>query len=72
MYVVSWKEDGDSEYVHSYLLVGLSLHMHMQLQTRVWVWGKSPLGLLQLVGLVVQVVHLSLMLGFIEGIQLIV
>jgi hypothetical protein len=46
--------------------------MQMKLLTTVWVWGKSLLELLGLVGLVVLVVHLSLKLGFVQGIQLIV
>jgi hypothetical protein len=59
-------------YADSCLLVVLSLHQQMQLLTTVWVWGKSLLELLELVDLVVLVVHLSLKLEFIQGIQPIV
>jgi hypothetical protein len=45
--------------------------MQMQLPTSVWVWGKFLLELLELVGLVLLVVHLSLKLEFVQGIQLV-
>jgi hypothetical protein len=44
----------------------------MQLLTTVWVWGKYLLELLWLVDLVVLVVHHSLKLEFVQGIQLVV